>query len=371
MRFLLTNYYNKLIIVFISLSCSCQISSSDFDYRFQTIEIPIESDFNLTYSKYLISDSSLVGFNKQLNSIQELYFNSTSKENSELISFTEEGPDSFITPSLFTYYSGKIYAVDTYLNIQSINSNIKSLNKKQLFLTKNEVDLGLYNGYSVNPPQAHSLYSQKLIFPVYKLIPRSTPNYYDSLHFVELDLNTFKYEINSFKLPVEFSNNNWPVHDAFSVAKINENKYVISFEAIADIFIGIKNGDLARSKVDLEVFKLGNSVESFKTKENQIMVYRNRKYAYGSQKFFPLKYNKNNNSFYRVIKGKTDGENIHPYENLHLFKWDSNFNLLNHVPLQTGLLADFTINNGVIYFQQSEKFAKSEDFMTITKLVNF
>lgn len=96
-------------------------------------------------------------------------------------------------------------------------------------------------------------------------------------------------------MPLEFENNKWPIHDSFSVLKINEDEYCISFEAFSDIFVAERNGKLKRIKIDFKKYNLNNKVESFPNLNDQYEAHLNRKYAFGSQKFSPLKYNETSN----------------------------------------------------------------------------
>jgi hypothetical protein len=358
-------------LVAIFFSCEQKLKQEENStYKFQSIEVPIKCNFNLKYSKYLISDSSIIGFNKQSNSIQEIYFDDVYK-NTELHLFENEGPNSTISPSIFTFSKGQFILIDIQNNIRKLDLRSKEIEMKTLSLGNNGVDFGLHNGVVVNPPKYYSTYKDQLLFPVYKLIPRNTADYYDSLYFVELNLSSLDYEIKRFKMPEEFKVNKWPTHDSFSVLKLDQNKYIFSFEAFSDLFSNSKNGTLKRQKINLVDYNIKNYVESFSSLDNQILAYRNRKYTYGSQRFFPLKFNQGNNAFYRIIKGETNGESTTASEKLYLFKWDKNFEYMGSIQLPAGILADFSIHNGALCFQQSEKYAKSEDMFRLMKFTDF
>jgi hypothetical protein len=357
------------LLTFLFFSCAQEKNKQSEIIEFN---LPISTKQSLTYSKAFISNSTLYGFNRNQFGLDEISIDSNLQEPAKLaIHFEQQGPQAVAAPWHMASYNGKIYLCDSYQNLTVLGDSFQVEHQQHLDFESSGITLGFGNGYTVNPPIAVSTYEGQAILPLYKLIPRTTKGYYDSLYFAEIDLRTFDYKIKSFPLPADFSENYWPIHDAYYIQKVGDDQYIISFKAMAAVFVGSDKQLVKRHGIDLSKYNLNKAVGSLPKSYDQIAAYRNKEYARGSQLFLPLRYNANENTFYRVVKGETAGESPVPRKNLHLFKYNRNFELLNYTKLPDGLLGDFILDGSKLYFQHSEVTAEDEEVFRLSVIAGF
>jgi hypothetical protein len=314
-------------------------------------KLPISRKQNLSYSKAYIYNGTFYGFNRNHLGLDKISIDSNVQMPAKLaISFEQEGPHAVNAPWHITADNEKIYLWDSQRNLTVLGTNFQIEQQQHFDFEQNGNILGFGNGYTVNPPNRLSRYDGQIILPLYKLIPRSSEGYYDSLYFAEIDINTLAHQVKSFPLPLDFKENYWPIHDQYYIQKVADKDYIISFKAMAAV-LEFKGDQLfKRHEIDLSKYNLNKAVGTLPKSYDQIAAYRNMAYARGSQQFLPLRYDAEEGVFYRIIKGDTNGSSPVPNKNLHLFKYDRNFKLLNYSKLPDGLLGDFILNSGKLIF---------------------
>lgn len=369
--FIKSNFATLLLAVSVLLLSACT-AKKDSSLAMVTYKLPISRNQNLSYSKAFFHNGTFYGFNRNLLGLDKISIDSNLQRPAKLvISFEQEGPNAVKAPWHMTSENEKVYLWDGQQNLTVLASDFQIEQQQHFDFEHNGKILGFGNGYIVNPPNGLSKYDGQIIIPLYKLIPRTSEDYYDSLYFAEIDLNTFTYLIKSFPLPLDFKENYWPTHDAYYIQKIADTAYIISFKGISAVLEFRDDQLFKRHEIDLREYSLNNSVGSLPKSYDQITAFRNREYSRGSQQFLPLRYEAKEEVFYRVIKGETDGSSPVPNKNLHLFKYDRNFRLLNYSKLPDGLLGDFILDSNMLYFQHSELTAENEETFRLTVLAGF
>jgi hypothetical protein len=364
--------FSTLFIAVSVLLFSACTAKKDSSLAMVEYQLPISIKQNLSYSKAYIYNGAFYGFNRNHLGLDKISIDSNLQRPAKLaISFEQEGPHAVSAPWHITADNEKIYLWDGQKNLTVLGSDFQIEQRQHFDFEQNGNILGFGNGYTVNPPNAVSSYEGQIILPLYKLIPRTSEGYYDSLYFAEIDMKTFDFQIKAFSLPVEFKENYWPIHDEYYVQKVADKDYIITFKAMAAVLAFKEDQLFKRHEIDLREYNLNKAVGTLPKSYDQIAAYRNMAYARGSQQFLPLRYDAEEGVFYRIIKGDTDGSSPVPNKNLHLFKYDRNFKLLNYSKLPDGLLGDFILNSGKLYFQHSELTAENEEVFRLSVINGF
>lgn len=318
-----------------------------------TISFDIDSELMGKYELWTISDDNyFVAYHHWLHKID--VFNLTNQKFSYSIKLDKQGPHGVVPlgnvvkiQNEFFASSGSFYYIispDGLVLDKKMFDDLSNLKEGYSFSQKGAQMVG-YNYLSLDEDQ-HSFFQ-----PIYKYKEDGAIDF-SSYFMCLIDFKTWESRYVQVNYPASFLES---YSKSISLGDANMIRSGTSF--------------VFNFPDSNEIFELDTLTMHLKTHIPKILNKKEMKIAvseYGtdilakvyaqmySPRYLPIKYNKKNNSYYRLHKNKAEGRGEHGIDmfsaNFFLIKMDNNFNTLVQYELDRHFNSEFQVHDGYLYF---------------------